>query len=267
MAAVVDTTAILPGGEGQIKVTLDVGSHVGEVAKSIRVISNDPRRRTSTIHVRTFVELNFEFVMPSLYFGRIGPADQKIESAYLRVKDPSETEILNIENKSPLVSVRKVGYGNTEENSDKYEIEVTIGPGLPVGQFLDSVVVHSNLTDRPPAVLRVLGLVLDGVEVKPQTLSFMVFENDKSNRSRTKTAYILNYQKNLPLEILDVIDEEHHVDVEISPTEENQRFKLTITLIENTVPEAGNLNGTIKIITNNPQFKELLIPYSAVWRN
>jgi len=212
------------------------------------------------------VELDFEFITPSLYFGKIGEGEKITKSAYLQVKDPAEIEILDIETGSPLISARKVGYGEKEKNKRIYEIEVTIGPGLPVGQFLDTVTVHSNLARKPMTILRLTGIVSGAVEVTPPSLTFMVNTKETSGRSRTKTVYITNYVKDVPLEILEVIDQDDHVEFELDPTEVEEKFKLTVTLTEEDVPEGGNLNGSIKIITNNPNYKELLVYYSAVWR-
>jgi len=263
---VVDTAAIPPGGEGQIKVTLDTGGKTGQLDKTIRVTSNDPRRRSSTIKVKATIELDFEFVTPSLYFAKFGAEDTVTKSAFIKVKDPDEIEILDVVSFNPAISARKVGYGMEGNKTSQFEIEVTITPGLPIGPLQDTVVVHSNLIRKPTTTLHVVGVVIGGVEVNPRSLNFMVNSKETSGRSRTKYIYITNYQRKTPLEILDVVDQDDHLDFELEPTEDEGKFKLTVKLTEEDVPESGNLDGSFKIITNNPDFKEFTITYSAVWR-
>jgi len=266
MAAVVDTAAIPPGGEGQIKVTLNTGNKTGELNKTIRVTTNDPRRRTSTIKVKATIELDFEFVAPSLYFSKFSVDETITKSAFLQVKDPAKTKILDVVSLTPAISARKVGYGTQGNKTHMFEIEVTIKPGMPIGQFLDTVIVHSNLIRKPTAILRITGTVSGAVEVNPPSLNFMVNSKETTGRNRTKYVYITNYQKKIPLEILDIIDQDDHLDFELEPTEEEGKFKLMVKLTEEDVPDGGNLSGTFKIITNNPDFKEFTIVYSAVWR-
>jgi len=263
---VVDTTAIPPGGEGQIAVTLDTHGKNGKLDKSISIISNDPVNTTASIHVLATIELDFDFESANMYLGRLDVDSQVTRSAFIQVKDIKEIEIGEITTSTPLLSARSLGFTQVEGQGSRLEIEITAGPGFPPGEFHGTIKVRSNLTRKPEAELRVWAQVPTGVEVVPSSLNYRIRSAATSERDRIKLIHISNFAKNLPLKILDTRDLDGNLELKLRTVEEGKEYELTATVKEGEIPKEGRCSGRIQIMTNNPEYKELIVAYSAVWQ-
>lgn len=245
---------------------MDTRGKRGVLNKSIVVTSNDPRNRKTTIRVRADVQLDFDFESPNLYVGKLEPDEPATRSAFIRVKDPEEIEITSITTSSPLIHARNLGFTAPDKDPNRLEIEVTIEPGFPAGQFQGTVTVHSNLERRPKAEIRVWGQILVGVEVTPQALSFIVRAQAGPGRDKTKSLLIVNHEKSAPLEILEVSDQGDCLDLHLVTKEKGQEFDLTVNVKQREAPDNGQLSGSILIRTDNPQYPTFEIPYDIVWQ-
>ncbi len=258
--------AIPPGGEGEIEVTLDTKGKTGKLDKSIKVTSNDPKNRMRTIRVMAFVELDFEFESANLFLGKLDTEETVTKSAYIQVLDPAEIEIGAITTSSPLLAARVLGYLPSEDGPSRLEIELTAGPGFPNGQFQATVKVHSNLARKPVTEMRVWADIPSGVQINPQALNFTVRGSARSGGNPTKLIRITNYDKGLPLEILDYRDLDDHLKLDLTIKKAGQVMELTATPKKDKIPEEGYCSGRIQITTNNPQYEKLIVSYRIVWQ-
>jgi hypothetical protein len=262
---VITTAEIPPGGEGEIKATLDTRGRKGLLSKSIRVTSNDPQNPASKITMIAYVELDFEFEALSLYMGKVPKGDGTIKRAFIRVKDPDEVKVVRITTSSPYLTARQVERSPEDTDRSRIEIEVTLLPGFPVGQIKETLTVFSNLERKPEARLRITGTIHEGIEINPDALDFLMTGTGNMARKSTKICVINNYRQGQPLEILRVRDLDGYLDLELMTLEEGRRFKLKASLKSTEAPEGGQLSGSIVINTNAPDHKEIKIVYNAVW--
>ncbi len=261
----IDTAAIPPGGEGKVAVTLDTKGKKGNLNKPIQIYTNDPNG-SSTIKVKAFIELDFDFERPNLYLGRIAEDSQIVKNVFIQVKDPEKIEITKIASNSPLVSAKPLGFIKEDGKPARFEVEVTAGPGFPSGQFKATIRAFSNLERKPQTGLLVWAQVPTGVEFTPRSLNFRFRPKGISKRDYTKLVKITNFAKDLALEIIEVKDLDDHVQLELKTVEPGQDFELTVTVDPEDIPEAGHYSGRIQVTTNNPEYQELTISYSAVWQ-
>ncbi len=235
------------------------------MTKSITVTSNDPKNPTSTIRVKVFIEVVFDFEQPSLYLGKVSRDAGTTKSSFILVKDLAATKVLEVNPSSEFISARMLDYTDNNGHYDRMKLEVTTLPGLPLGRINETVTLKTNLPDKPTAMLRLTGSVIGDVEVSPEWMTFVVTDTASSRPSTlTKKIFISNHVEGANLEIVDIKDTEDHLDLELKPLSPGKKYELTATLKPDSIPGKGNISGNVVLTTNFPSQKEVAIRYSAV---
>jgi hypothetical protein len=263
---VIDTTAIPPGGEGHIAVTLDTHGKRGKMNKPINITTDSPQTRELTINVEADVELDFDFETPNLYLGQIAADSVVVKNVFVFIKDVDEFKLGEITVTSPLLSARSLGIIQEEGQPARLEIEVTAGPGFPPDQFKGTVLVHSNLKRKPVTELLVWAQIPTGVEIAPRSLNFRIRGSVPADLQQEKLVNITNYANNLPLEILEVRDLDGNTKLTLKTVRASREYQLVVALDNPSVPTGGHRSGRIMVRTNNPQYKEVTVAYSMVWQ-
>jgi len=238
---------------------------MGQLNKSVTVTSTDSTNLNATIRVLAKIELDFDFEIPNLYMGRIGKSDTVTKSAFIGVKGSEKIKILNVTSSSPYITAREVSLG-ADSGSSRIKIEVILRPGLLPGNFNESITVHSDLARKPEAKLYVSGTVPGDIDIEPRSMNFLIAGPPGSSNERTDSLFITDNLPKKDLEIESVRDADNHLQLKLTTEQPGWKFKLKITLKDQGVPKEGLLNGSIVITTNNPDFKEITVPYSAVWQ-
>lgn len=238
------------------------------MTKSITVTSNDPRTPTTTIRVKAFIEVVFDFEQPSLYLGKVSRDGSATKSAFLLVKNLEATEVLEVTPSSEFINARMLDYTDNKGHYDRMKMEITTLPGLPLGRINETVTVKTNLEEKPTAVLRLTGSVIGDVEVTPEWMTFVVTDTTSTRPSTlTKKIFINNHVEGASLEIVEVRDPDDHLELSLRPLTEGKKYELTAKLKTESIPEHGSVSGNVILITNFPSQKEVAIRYSAVHKS
>lgn len=188
-----------------------------------------------------------------------------MKSAFILVKEPAATEVLDVTTSSEFINARLVDYKDTKDQYERLKLEITTLPGLTLGRISETVTVKTNLTEKPTAVLRLTGSVIGDVEVTPEWMTFVVTDVASSRPSTlTKKLFISNHVDGAELEIVEINDPEGHLELTLKPLTKGQKYELTAKLKTETLPERGSVNGNVILTTNFPSQRELAIRYTAV---
>jgi hypothetical protein len=207
----------------------------------------------------------FDFEQPSLYLGKVSSDASTEKSAFILVKNLEDTEVLEVSPSSEFIKARMLDFKDNNGQYDRLKLEVTTLPGLPLGRINETVTVRTNLADKPTAVLRLTGSVIGDVEVTPEWMTFVVTDGENTRSATlTKKIFISNHVSGANLEIVSIKDTENHLDLDLRPLTEGQKYELTATLRPESIPERGNISGNVVLTTNFPSQKEVAIRYSAV---
>ena len=219
------------------------------------------------ISVTVLIEVEFDFELYSLNFGKLKTNDTATKSTFIQILDPEKTRIIDITTSSPFVSAKRVEASESADNRTRIEVKVTLSPGLPPGRIKERVTVRSNLNSKPEATLRLTGSIIGDVEVTPEVLRFVVNESQgASNQNISQKLKITNNSENKPLRILGARDPDDRLKLNVKTVEEGQKFELTATLKPEALATSGNQTGTIVITTNNQEQKEITVRYNIVRR-
>lgn len=202
-----------------------------------------------------------------LNFGRMSKDETVTKSAFLQILDPTRTEITDISTSSAYIEAKRLEGTSKEGHEREVEIQVTITPGLAPGRINESIVAQSNLTSKPEARLRLTGVIVGDVEVKPDRLRFMYSEADSAQEQLPQQKLqIINLSAGTPLKILEVRDPQNMLELNLTTIEDGQRYELTATLRREAFSTQSGAPGTLLITTNNPEQREITIRYSVTRR-
>ena len=219
------------------------------------------------ISVTVLIEVEFDFELYTLNYGRMRTNDTATKSTFIQILDPEKTRITDITTSSPLVSAKRIEASDSADNRTRIEVEVTLSPGLPPGRINERVTIRSNLNSKPEATLSLTGSIIGDVEVTPEALRFVVSDSGgRSNQSISQKLKITNNSENKPLRILGVRDPDDRLQLDLKTIDEGKLFEIVATLKREALSAATNQKGSILITTDNSEQREVTIQYTVIIR-
>lgn len=255
-------TDIPPGGEGKIEVTFDSGRKKGQQKKTITVESNDPANPMTRLYVSALIEIQFGFESYSLDFGRIRKGEPATKMAVLVLKDLSKSELLQLESKSPHMSVRTVGSASSDDG--RLEVEVTLNPNAPVGRFTESVTASLADNSHPASTLRISGTVDGNVELTPKTVRFTIDTTKAAADQPVQQIRVASTQDDANLQILEVEDNDGRLTFEVAAVTDGRQYVVRAKPNEKAMDATRNVSGEIKISTNDTDQPMLTCRYAIL---
>jgi hypothetical protein len=169
-AALATTKQVQPGEQGEIKVTFNSAGYVGKVSKWVYVHSSDPEKEKVKLRISCTVVVDI-LVRPSgISFGKI-PLGEPVSSKFTLLPMKLESiELREIEVSSNHLTYRVSGY--SDGGRDGYEVEVTLDSEMPIGEFSETVEIHTNSEQHPVLSVNVRGQVRGDVWAEPEEIAF-----------------------------------------------------------------------------------------------
>lgn len=252
---------IPPGGEGEIKVTLNTSHKRGKQQKTIEITSNDPASPITKVTITALIEVDFDFMSPVLQMGSLQsdmPVNQK---ALLLIKDPQNTRIVKLESSSPYVKARQGSVVQDKNGQYQIEVDVAVLPGLPPGRIDAAVTAYSNLTNKPKAVLRLSGLVQGYIDCLPHNIFFYRSPGAGVKAQQDRVVHVVNKAPENPFHIVSVKDPEGRLHVDTKTIMDGQQYEIMAALNEKLISKNGNYRGSILISTDHPKQKTVTVDY------
>jgi hypothetical protein len=155
------TKVVAPGKWGEVRVTFDSQGKRGYQIHTVMISSNDLEQPLVSLTLRGDVVETILHDPEILFFRTIAPAERYVGK--IRVWH-ADKEIIRIGKVTPSSPSLKVGAITPSEGGRVWEIEVIVGPGLPLGRFYErleievldreayylQVTVNGNIAARPP---------------------------------------------------------------------------------------------------------------------
>ena len=247
-------------GEGQITVEWNTADAAGVLEASLLVRTDDPAHPEVPLLLKAVVKPPIEFVpYPAVFF-----------SAYRDEAPESRVRIIN-NGEVPLHIERiKAPENHYEATLDGvepgriYDLHVKVRPGVPFGRYTEQIVLTTDRPQNPhlqvgvnlfvkpdfyafPEVIDFGPLRLEMLDRQPQLLPFL-----------TQSIVLIN--RSGPLEIRSVSADVPFLRFSLSPQDgKESRFRLDVVPIRERM-QLGKINGNIRVLTNDPEHPELVIP-------
>jgi hypothetical protein len=193
---------IPPGGEGKITLEVRTKGYQGEVHKSARVFSNDPKQPQVTIGMKGKVWVPIE-VKPR-YVRLRGIVGEDVETVvHLRAdkKDPLVITLASVSIPERVeVALEETEKGRTYQLKVKNKVEGEV-------RYAGTLQLTTNYPETPEIVVQIAGDIRGRVELRPKTLNFgrlsserlEQFKNQQKGMSRS-VSVILNAGTDLKIE-------------------------------------------------------------------
>ena len=141
---------IPPGGEGKITLRVNTRGYEGEIRKSAKVYTNDPRKNVEVLRIRAFVKAVI-YLSPRYVYLR-GMAGRKITKTVI-VK-AQEDRPLKLEPSHFSLSKRVTYRIEVVEVGREFRIHFTSLPG-PAGIYRGFLKLKTNYPERPEIIIRI----------------------------------------------------------------------------------------------------------------
>jgi len=187
-AVVLSSKTIPPGGQSEIQIIFDVGMRTGLQQKRVRIKSNDPVKKTSTLMIKALVEFVYNLDQTYVSFGTLTKNDLAVKKFVTIQTAPDESaEITEIQCDNPHLLIIE----DKTDNAVK-RLEVSLKDTLPIGLFTSSVTITTNNTKKPKASFKVSGNRLGVISMRPQTILFHLTKLQGSEKKAVSFAHLEN---------------------------------------------------------------------------
>jgi uncharacterized protein DUF1573 len=267
-----ETATVKPGEETTVKLRWETRNHTGSYGQKVKVlVMNDPDRQEFEFSVRGTVTPALLTLPQDPVIEFTNVSDGKPHSAYFVVFSPSkpDVKITGLESSRPDkmdVSFKPL----TDEEHEKlgikeggYKVEVTMNPGMPLGEFQEAVEVKTDHPSQDRLRMLLRGHTVGPISTSPERVSMRV----ASSRGGTSPLTIwVRGQDETKFEVADV---PKGLEVNLEPVAESagsatdleshaKRYRLMVKVAPGTQP--GLIDGSIILKTDHPQAGEVKIP-------
>lgn len=176
---------IPPGGEGKITLELRTRGYEGNIHKTARVFTNDPRRPLVTIGLKGRVWVPI-YINPRYVHlrGTVGEEIEKVVDLEGKKKEPLIVKVASVSIPDKVaVELHEIEKGRSYQLKVKNKVKKETRYG---GQ----VKLTTNYPEKPETVIRISGYIRPPLEVRPKILSFGRMSAEQLRRLKTKRRFI-----------------------------------------------------------------------------
>lgn len=248
-----------PGENAAIRLTWDTSRLRGTVAGHMTLFLNDPSRPSVEIALRGEVIPALEFLpRPALYFSQFKGESQS-DSIVLKSNLEKPLEIRAISASSNRFQHRV----EPVEPGRRFEVAVSTRADLPPGRYRDHLVIETSDSDYPRLHVEVNILVKPDLFVTPEVVDFGTISRNALKSAAGATDFIrqsvvINRRQGT-MRITSVTTDLAALQPKVSPDGPADGFLLEVGIQPEKL-EAGSLEGSIRIETDDPAHPQLTIP-------
>jgi hypothetical protein len=250
---------IPPGGEGKITMQLRTKGYQGNIRKSARVFTNDPKSAqiTITMHGEVWAPIQVKPRYVHLK-GVLGEAIEQVVDLRGEKKEPLIVKLgsVSIPNK---VSVEL----SETEKERTYQLKVK-NKVEKEGAYRGNINLTTNYPETPKIVIQIAGNIRATVDVRPKVLNYGRFSEErleqlKSNDRFMKRPVMVLLNKGDDLKINKVEVEKSLFKVVTKETQPGRMVQLLVEPILEKLKKGINLDR-LKIYTNQKDHEILEVP-------
>lgn len=254
------TKVIPPGQEGTIKAKID-GKKIfaGYLEKVLNVKTNDPETPDMVLTLQFTVKKVFD-VSSELNWTGFQDEDIKLETIITNLM----TTPINIKSyewapvsKEKQLDTRLAVKLETIEKGKKYKLTLRKKKDIPPDRYYGELMLLTDYPKLPEKVLKFSISVVKDVEVYPDRLFFGEMVIEKGTSKSFDRMFNVIAARGDSLKILKVVPSSPEITVKIQEQTPGKSFKGTVWV--RPPDKIGQYVGSIKIYTNYPKFKELIL--------
>lgn len=248
---------VAPGQRGEIHAEVRTTGFRGAIAKSITVLTNDPRNPRIQLVVKALLQTPVEVEPGYARFVTIDGSPAKPAEQTVWSPDHPDLEILEVRSPLPFVEVERL---EGEAESGRHRLVVHLADDAPIGPFGDRIVVVTDHPEKPEVTIPVTGNVRPMLAVLPP-----VAELGQRDLAEPFVASLL--VRNLSSSAIRLGEAEvdvEGVEVAVKPLEEGaapRQYRIEVTLTSGMEP--GPFEGEIRVPTTSERMPVVTIPLNG----
>jgi hypothetical protein len=251
---------IAPGATGKVRATLDTSTLSGGVAKTITVLSNDPKTPRATLTLRAEIVAFVEVAPGYLRLLQVRTMPAQTAAVNLWSGDGTPIELLEVRAPQPWMraSVRRAEPAERREGApdEQWRVEVSLAPEAPLGPLTDKLVVRTSHPRQGEVEIPLSGFVRPVLQPTPAVADFGTIGRAGQDKSRF-VLKLFNFGSE-PIEVRGASSDLAFLAATASAEEAGRRFRLELRL----APDApkGKFEGTVRVETTSAAMPVVEIP-------
>jgi Protein of unknown function (DUF1573) len=268
---------IKPGETGKVTAHVDTTAFAGPIAKTVTLETNDPTTPTSQLTIHAIVKPYVEafpagFVRYNLLQGE---ADTQTVTLYSEEEEPFQVTKIelpvdpttNAPVKWATATFEKAAEADKAPNvgrpgQDQYRVKITVGgTDAKLGPLSDKVHIITTSKHQPDYYVSISGVIRPPFRVEPTALNFG--EVSPADVAATRTVMLHSNNLRAP-ESFVVSKAESSVSAvvtSVKPSANKGEYEVTLQIAKDAKP--GDLDGTVKIYTNDKMSPVVTVPMKA----
>ena len=251
---------IPPGQEGKIAVKI-TGNKIfpGLVEKSFTVTTNDPENRSFNLTVIADVKKVFEF---SKDLSWAGFADEEFKMETIVSVNLTEPVRITGYEWSPASKAlgldQKIAVKLDEiQKGRKYALRISRKKEIPPDRFLGEIILKTDYAKLPQKLVKFNIVITKDVEVHPDRLFYGEMVLQQGSTKTFDRQFTIVAARGDSLKIVQAIPNRDDITVKLQELVAGKSYKGTVWI--RPPARIGQYAGSIKLITNYPKYKELMV--------
>lgn len=251
---------IAPGATGKVRATLDTTTLAGGVAKTITVLSNDPKTPRATLTLRAEIVAFVEVAPGFARLLQVRTLPPQTAAVNLWSGDGTPFEVLEVRAPQPWIqaSARRAEPAERRAGApeEQWRVEVSLAPEAPLGPLTDKLVVRTSHPQQGEVEIPLSGFVRPVLQPTPAVADFGTIGRAAQDKSRF-VLKLFNFGSE-PVEVRSASTDLPFLAVTTSAEEAGRRFRIELRL----APDApkGKFEGTLRVETTSAAMPVVEIP-------
>lgn len=255
VSASISTCMLQPGEQGKVTVRFNTHGRYGKQSEGVYLHSNDPITPLLPLRLSGILQSSALSVSQrTVDFGALRSAQG--ETTELTLFDPADLTFQVREVSSSSKSVKYTLLPPDKAHSD-YRLDVTLPPGLPVGDFTACLTILTTHHKESTLTIPLHANILPNLDLQPELIHFgRVKQGEAATKQLTLTLYA-----SVPWKIERMSVPVDYVTVETGP-QNKESTTLTLRLTEKA--PVGTIKTQLVVQTTHPDYHEITIPIYGV---
>lgn len=229
----------------------------GETTKGVRVISNDPKLPRLNLRLKFTVKTILEIQPKDQTFIHIESGEPWSQEFEVTSSEGKPFKITGIRSSSKyLLADFRPEEGQPDEKI-KYIVKVKAAPDIPIGRFLGTVEIDTDLSEGATGTIRIFGKIEGPIRYYPERISF----NPNPQIAEGQVSRTIHFYKaeGKGFEVRAV--ETTHEDIIWKIVPVDQRKSYVLVLIWKGKGPEQRVNGQVMVSTDSTDMPVITIPY------
>jgi hypothetical protein len=259
-------TEIAPGEESVITATFNPQGRSGREVKSITLDLDDPVVKNIFLTAGAFVQRRIMVEPQALFMGEVPRGKGAVQEITISGREPG-FEITSARLESPVFSLEKIGKDEVEVEGDKlqrFRYRVTLKPDAPTGNTQAQISLTTNDDKQGALQVSVMANVVGPIRTSPERLAVRyagpgqpwVSEVTMEPRD-AGTFKVLGVSVDDSASTMNVV-------LDLLPGRPGTRQAYRLRVSGTTPAEIAQVQGGVRIKTDNPEQAEIVVPFMAL---